>query len=107
MSAIKNDLIKKFQDYSANIAVLGLGYVGLPFATVFAEAGFTVTGVDPDTYKIESLNKGLSYIKDVKTEQLSRLVSTGKLRGTTDFSVLSEADAVTSRSRVKGNSHGV
>jgi UDP-N-acetyl-D-glucosamine dehydrogenase len=94
MSAIKNDLIKKFQDYSANVVVLGLGYVGLPFATVFAEAGFTVTGVDPDTNKIESLNKGLSYIKDVKTEQLSRLVSAGKLRGTIDFSVLSEADAV-------------
>ena len=94
MSQIKNDLIRKFKDYSAHVAVLGLGYVGLPFATVFAEAGFTVTGVDPDTRKIESLNKGISYIKDVKTEQLSQLVSTGKLRGTSDFSVLSEADAV-------------
>ncbi len=94
MSTIKNELIKKFQDYSASVAVLGLGYVGLPFATVFAEAGFVVTGVDPDTRKVESLNKGISYIQDVETEQLARLVSTGKLRATTDFSELAKADAV-------------
>ncbi len=94
MSTIKNELIKKFQDYSASVAVLGLGYVGLPFATVFAEAGFVVTGVDPDARKVESLNKGISYIQDVETEQLARLVSTGKLRATTDFSELAKADAV-------------
>jgi UDP-N-acetyl-D-glucosamine dehydrogenase len=95
MSAIFDELKKKFSDYSANVVVLGLGYVGLPFATVFAEAGYTVTGVDPDVRKIESLNKGISYINDVDTAQLSRLVSSGKLKGTTDFSVLASADAVT------------
>jgi len=94
MSTIKNILLKKIQDYSAKVAVLGMGYVGLPFATVFAEAGYTVTGIDPDARKIESLNKGISYIPDVETAQLSRLVAEGKLRGTSDFSVLSEADAV-------------
>lgn len=95
MSAIFRELKKKFSDYSANVVVLGLGYVGLPFATVFAEAGYTVTGVDPDARKIESLNKGISYINDVDTAKLSRLVSSGKLKGTTDFSVLASADAVT------------
>ena len=94
MSTIKNDLLKKIQDYSAKVTVLGLGYVGLPLAAVFADAGFTVTGIDPDKHKIESLNKGISYIPDVETNQLSRLVSDGKLTGTTDFSVLSEADAI-------------
>jgi UDP-N-acetyl-D-glucosamine dehydrogenase len=94
MSTIKEDLLIKIQDYSANVAVLGMGYVGLPFSVVFAEAGFTVTGIDPDERKIESLNKGVSYIPDVETAQLARLVNNGKLKGTTDFSVLSEADAV-------------
>ena len=90
----KHELIKKFQDYSANISVLGLGYVGLPFATVFSEAGFVVTGIDPDARKVESINNGISYIQDVETSQISRLVETGKLKATTDFSVLAEADAV-------------
>ena len=91
---IKEELKKKFQEKSANVAVLGLGYVGLPFATVFAEAGFVVTGVDPDARKVDALNKGISYIQDVETEQVARLVSTGKLRATTDFSELTQADAV-------------
>jgi UDP-N-acetyl-D-glucosamine dehydrogenase len=94
MSTIKNELIKKLQDYSAKVAVLGLGYVGLPFATVFAEAGYTVLGIDPDSRKIDSLNSGISYIQDVSTTQISRLVSAGKLKASTDFSLLSEVDAV-------------
>jgi len=94
MMTIKESIIKKFQDKSAKMAVLGLGYVGLPFATVFAEAGYNVTGIDPDGHKVESLNQGISYIQDVETEQLARLVSAGKLKATTDFSVLTEADAV-------------
>ena len=94
MTGIKDVLIKKIENYSANVAVLGMGYVGLPFATVFAEAGYTVTGIDPDKRKIESINQGVSYIPDVETTTLSQLVLDGKLKGTTDFSVLSEADAV-------------
>jgi UDP-N-acetyl-D-glucosamine dehydrogenase len=94
MSIIKEELKKKLHEKSANVAVLGLGYVGLPFATVFAEAGFVVTGVDPDARKVDALNKGISYIQDVETEQVARLVSAGKLRATTDFSELSQADAV-------------
>lgn len=94
MAKIKDELLKKIQGYSAKVAVLGMGYVGLPFSVVFAEAGFTVTGIDPDERKIESLNKGVSYIPDVETAQLARLVNNGKLKGTSDFSVLSEADAV-------------
>jgi UDP-N-acetyl-D-glucosamine dehydrogenase len=94
MSIIKEELKKKLHEKSANVAVLGLGYVGLPFATVFAEAGFVVIGVDPDARKVDALNKGISYIQDVETEQVARLVSAGKLRATTDFSELSQADAV-------------
>jgi len=94
MSKSKINLIKKLEDKTAIVAVLGLGYVGLPFAAVFAEAGFNVVGIDPDGNKIETLNQGVSYIQDVSSEQVARLVAKGKLKGTTDFSVLAEADAV-------------
>jgi UDP-N-acetyl-D-glucosamine dehydrogenase len=91
---IKENLLKKIQDRSIHMAVLGMGYVGLPLATVFAEAGFRVTGIDPDQEKINALSEGRSYIKDVPTEQLAGLVASGRLSGTTDFSVLQEVDAV-------------
>jgi UDP-N-acetyl-D-glucosamine dehydrogenase len=91
---IKDTLIKKLQDKTANIAILGLGYVGLPLAVVFGEAGFKVTGVDPDVRKVDSLNKGVSYIPDVTTEAVEALVKSGHLMATTEFSVLKNADAV-------------
>ena len=90
----KDTLIKKLQDKSAEIAILGLGYVGLPLAVVFGEAGFKVTGVDPDARKVDALKKGESYIPDVKTEAVAKLVKSGNLKATTDFSVLREMDAV-------------
>ena len=90
----KETLIKKLQDKKAQISVLGLGYVGLPLAVVFGEAGFHVTGIDPDTRKVDALNKGVSYIPDVKTEVIAALVKAGNLTATADFSVLKEIDAV-------------
>jgi len=90
----KEDLVKKLREKKARIAILGLGYVGLPLAVVFGEAGFHVTGVDPDKRKIDALNKGVSYIPDVKTEAVEKLVKSGLLTATTDFSVLKEIDAV-------------
>jgi len=90
----KEILIKKLKDKTAKIAILGLGYVGLPLAVVFGEAGFQVTGVDPDKRKIDSLVEGKSYIPDVKTEAVTKLVKEGKFTSTTDFSVLKEMDAV-------------
>ncbi|HMV29721.1 MAG TPA: NAD(P)-binding domain-containing protein, partial [Anaerolineales bacterium] len=92
--SIKEDLIKKLKEKNAKVAILGLGYVGLPLAVVFGEAGFKVTGVDPDKRKVEALNKGESYIPDVKTEAVAKLVKNGMLTATTDFSVLKEMDAV-------------
>ena len=87
-------LIEKFQNKTARVAVLGMGYVGLPFATVFAEAGFTVIGVDPVQEKMEMINKGESYIMDVPSEKVAKLLKEGKLSGTTDYSVLAKVDAV-------------
>jgi UDP-N-acetyl-D-glucosamine dehydrogenase len=94
MNKIKETLLEKLQNKTAKVAVLGLGYVGLPFATVFAEAGFTVTGIDPDSCKVDMINQGKSYIPDVSTGQVASLVRQGKLNATTDFSALKDADAV-------------
>ena len=89
----KETLIKKMNDKTARIAILGLGYVGLPLAVVFAEAGFTVTGIDPDVRKSDSVKKGVSYIPDISTERLAPLVKSGHLTASTDFSVLKDMDA--------------
>jgi UDP-N-acetyl-D-glucosamine dehydrogenase len=90
----KDSLVKDLKDKKARVAILGLGYVGLPLAVVFGEAGFKVTGIDPDARKVDSLNKGVSYIPDVKTEAVAALVESGNLTATADFSVLKEMDAV-------------
>jgi UDP-N-acetyl-D-glucosamine dehydrogenase len=92
--SIKENLIQKLKNKDARVAILGLGYVGLPLAVVFAEAGFKVTGIDPDSGKVDSLKGGVSYIPDVKTEIVEKLVKSGYLTATTDFSVLKEMDAV-------------
>ena len=94
MTSIQEALQEKLENHSAKIAVLGMGYVGLPLAVVFADAGFEVTGIDPDERKINALQAKQSYIGDVPTETVARLVSDGKLKATTDFAAIAEADAV-------------
>jgi UDP-N-acetyl-D-glucosamine dehydrogenase len=89
----KDILLNHFKKKTARIAILGMGYVGLPLAVVFAEAGFTVTGIDPDVHKADSVRKGVSYIPDIPTERLTPLIKSGQLTATTDFSVLKEMDA--------------
>ena len=88
------ELITKFQDKTARIGVLGLGYVGLPLAVVFAQAGFNVTGIDPIEEKVEKLSQGKSYVLDVPDETVKTLTENGKLKATTDFSALQELDAI-------------
>ncbi len=76
-----------------DVAIVGAGYVGVPLAQVFAEAGRSVLLVDIDPDRVERLNRGESYIEDVSTETLQRLVADG-LRATTDYDELREADAI-------------
>ena len=90
----KQKLIEKFEKKEAKIAILGMGYVGLPLAVVFAEAGFDVTGIDPVQEKVDLINKGESYILDVSTEQVKKLIGENRLHATSDFSVIREMDAV-------------
>ena len=90
----KDTLIKKLQNKTAKIGILGMGYVGMPLAVVFAEKGFNVLGIDPDPRKVATFNKGISYIQDVPTETVARLQKAGKLNMTADFADLAEMDAV-------------
>jgi UDP-N-acetyl-D-glucosamine dehydrogenase len=94
MNSTKDILINSLRDHSAKIGILGLGYVGLPLAAAFGEAGFTVIGIDPDPRKVNTLNKGESYVQDVPGEHIHLLLNNGKLSATTDFSALRECDAV-------------
>ena len=88
------DLIKKIENRRAEIAIIGLGYVGFPLAVEFASKGFSVTGIDIDEVKVKVINHCGSYIPDVDPEDVSPLVKAGKLRATTDFNVLSDVDAM-------------
>jgi UDP-N-acetyl-D-glucosamine dehydrogenase len=90
----KKQLIERFESKTARIGILGLGYVGLPLAVVFAEAGYTVIGIEPMKSKVDSLLKGESYVLDVSSETVARLVKSGKLIPTSDFSAIKDLDAV-------------
>jgi UDP-N-acetyl-D-glucosamine dehydrogenase len=87
-------LAEKVTNRTARVGILGLGYVGLPLGVEFARAGFQVTGIDVQESKVSSLNDGVSYVQDAPTELIAPLVTSGKLRATTDFSVVAELDTV-------------
>ncbi|MDD5368685.1 MAG: nucleotide sugar dehydrogenase [Anaerolineaceae bacterium] len=89
-----HDLLAKIQDKSARVAVVGQGYVGLPLAVEFASAGLRTIGIDLSTEKVAAINGGRSYIPDVPTARVARLVSSGYLSATTDFDVLNDCDCV-------------
>jgi UDP-N-acetyl-D-glucosamine dehydrogenase len=77
-----------------DVAIVGAGYVGLPLARTFAEAGRSVVLVDVDRARVEQLNAGESYIEDVPTEVVAPLVEAGLVAATTDYEELREADAI-------------
>jgi len=87
-------LAQKIQARKARVGIVGLGYVGLPLAVEYAKAGFSVTGIDLSVSKVDRVNAGESYIADIRSEELKALVDAGKLRATTDFSVIAELDTV-------------
>ncbi|MDP8981811.1 MAG: nucleotide sugar dehydrogenase [Acidobacteriota bacterium] len=87
-------LEEKIAQRTARVGIVGLGYVGLPLAVEFAKAGFSVTGIDLNDEKVASLNRGDSYIQDIASDLLRPLVESGKLRATTDFSVIAGLDTI-------------
>jgi UDP-N-acetyl-D-glucosamine dehydrogenase len=87
-------MMDKILDHSATVAVIGLGYVGLPLAVGFARAGYQVLGLDVDPAKVDSLSQGRSYIQDVASSDLAAVVASGRLKATTDYRLLGEMDAI-------------
>jgi UDP-N-acetyl-D-glucosamine dehydrogenase len=87
-------LIDKIRARDARVGVIGLGYVGLPLAVELARAGFHAVGFDVIAEKVERVNAGDSYIKDVTSDALDEVVRGGRLRATTDFSLLAQCDTV-------------
>src|SRR5690348_12538272 len=82
------DLAERIATRTASIAVLGLGYVGLPLAVEFAEGGFQVVGVDLDQHKVDTLNGGGSYVPDVAAGRVAPLATDGRLRAVTAYGAI-------------------
>ncbi len=87
-------LEQKIRSHSARAGIVGLGYVGLPLGVEFARAGFPVTGIDIGQSKVDRVNAGDSYVLDIPNSTLGPLVKEGRLRATTDFSVIRELDTI-------------
>lgn len=92
--SLRDRLKQKFIDRTAFIGVAGIGYVGLPLAVEKAKVGFTVTGYDRNNVRVDQVNHGLNYIRDVNDAELAELVEGGKLRASTDFETLKHCDAI-------------
>lgn len=90
---IKNRLMEKLNDKQASIAVIGLGYVGLPLALRYADVGYKVVGVDVDAEKIDKLNSAQTYIKHIPQHKIEKARQVG-FKATTDFSIISDVDAI-------------
>ncbi|MEW6016324.1 MAG: nucleotide sugar dehydrogenase [Candidatus Zixiibacteriota bacterium] len=91
---MSSNLLKKIENHSAKIGIIGLGYVGLPLAIEFGEAGFHVTGYDISERKVNLINAGKSDIDDVPDSKVAHLVKGGKLTATADPRLLKHVDTI-------------
>lgn len=87
-------LLHLIDTHQAHVTVIGQGYVGLPLAMAFADAGFTVSGIDVDRDRIEGLQRCESITPDVTNDMLKRLSDSGNYRATTDYSQLADHDVI-------------
>jgi len=94
MSQVLPALERKIRNKQARIAVIGLGYVGLPLVKLFLTKGFRVTGFDIDPKKVSSLNKGRSYIRHISTRELREFLGKKAFRASGDFARLRNVDVI-------------
>jgi UDP-N-acetyl-D-glucosamine dehydrogenase len=94
MNHVAKELKKKIQDRSAQIGIIGLGYVGLPLAVEFAENGFNVTGIDVDPAKVRGLRAGRSHVEDVPSETVAKLVKSRRFRARDSYAGCGKFDAI-------------
>ena len=90
----KESLLECIRSHEAVIAVIGLGYVGLPLAVAQAQSGFTVVGIERNAERVAKVNGGANYIGDVVPDELAEIVRAGRLRATDDFAAVAEADVI-------------
>ena len=76
------------------VGIIGLGFVGLPLAMVFMNKGYRVIGIELNEDKLSALREGRSYIQDISSEELLRVISSGQLTATADYSAASDAAAI-------------
>lgn len=81
-------------DKPERVAVIGLGYVGLPLAVAFCQNGFGVTGIDLDRQRLGRLEKGKSYIQDVSSEMIAQCLTSGRFQVSSEYQALSQAEAI-------------
>jgi UDP-N-acetyl-D-glucosamine dehydrogenase len=93
-SSLAGTLEQKLAARTAHVAVIGLGYVGLPLIVELARAGFTGIGVDLDERKVQAINRGESYIPDVPTSDVAEFQRAGRLRATTDAKAIASVDTI-------------
>ena len=93
-SDLKSALLEAISSRTAVVGVAGIGYVGLPLAVEKAKVGFTVVGFDRNAKRVDEVNAGASYIKDVTSEELKASIAGGKLTASTDFTRLAECDVI-------------
>ena len=91
---MKQQLLKKIEEKSITVGVVGLGYVGLPLVVEKAKAGFKTIGFDVQDEKVKLVNEGHNYIGDVVDSDLKELVESKMLTATTDFSFVKDVDFV-------------
>jgi UDP-N-acetyl-D-glucosamine dehydrogenase len=87
-------LSEKITHRTAQVAIIGAGYVGLPLALAFAKAGFKTVGIEINEERVNAINQGQSYIEDVADEELAPYIQSDKLKATTDYDMLHECDAI-------------
>ena len=89
-----SELLSRLESRTAHVGVIGLGYVGLPVALLFANSGFPTSGFDTDPSKVDTLLKGESYIHHIPVENIARAVAEKRFHPTADFSQLGSMDAI-------------
>lgn len=87
-------LKEKIRNHTAIVSVIGLGYVGLPFAVEKAKVGFSVIGIEQNLVRAKKVNQAENYISDVKDEELKQVVESGKLKAFTGFETISSVDTI-------------
>jgi len=92
--SMREELQQRIESKAARVAIIGLGYVGLPLAVEYALQGYDVAAIDANEERVRQVNRGENYIPDVRIGDLASVVESGTLRATTEYAAVADADAI-------------